>query len=66
MDDLLANQGISLENGELSVIEQNGQQYVLLPNVSVAEVLESNTTTTTHHVNTTMKYVELVFILILF
>ena len=42
LDDLLASQGISLENGELSVIEQDGRQYILLPNVSVAQVLEGS------------------------
>ena len=41
LDELLANQGINLEDGEMSVIEQDGRQYLLLPNVSVAQVLET-------------------------
>ena len=62
MDDLLANQGIALENGELPVIEQDGRHYILLPNVSVAEVLDNNDATTTHQANASIRYCFLICI----
>ena len=45
LDEVLTSQGINLEDGELSVIEQDGRQYLLLANVSVAQVLESSDVT---------------------
>jgi len=41
LDELLASQGITLEDGEISVLEQDGRQYLIIPNVSSAQVLGS-------------------------
>ncbi|XP_076809245.1 zinc finger protein 236-like [Clavelina lepadiformis] len=53
LGELLNGHAITLENGELPVIEQDGQQYIVLPNVSVAQVLGPNDIVTSSVSSTT-------------
>nr|CAB3267971.1 zinc finger protein 236-like [Phallusia mammillata] len=42
LGDLLNGQPITFEDGELSVIQRDGQQYIVLPSVSMGQVLNTN------------------------
>jgi len=52
LNDLLNAQPITFGEGELSVIQRDGQHFLVLPNISVSHVLQTNEASAVQSINT--------------